>query len=259
MPKIQLTKEELLYLSALKGVDNLWGVEDPFRGMSEDIIKSELLELQDSLIRKSCLDAAVDGRFSVASHYSNLINACMQSTRVYILSSSQFEEEQTALRYFVSDDSIVRYQFREYASIEFVSRSLMNAEIADFFGENYNNQEDSCSLITGIARLKRMGSLSKQRFLQELKACGCEDSLAILISDGLQGNPDFRSLLAYERTENSEMLCGKLVTISFAGGSLMVTPEGKNIDSVCFTKLNRDRLLSALGVIIDGREEINII
>lgn len=254
----QLTKEELLYLAALKGADNMWGIEDPFRDKSDLEIRTALLEMQGALLQKACLEATLDGPFSVSKLYSDLIEECANSSRVYVLSSSQLEAEQAHLRFFVGDNAIVRYQFRETVTLEFVNKDLMKAEMLGLFGDEPGDG-DTCSLVTGVARLRRMGSLSKRRFLQELKYCGCEESLALLIADGLQGNSDFCSLLAYERKENQERLIGKLVTLSFSGGSLMVTPENTNVDTVCFTKLNRNRLLSILDEILETGEEVDVV
>lgn len=258
MPTTKLTKKELLYLSALIGSDNMWGFDDPFQGKSEAEVRADLLEMQDTLVRKSCLDVAIDGQFTVSKLYSDLLRSCMDSSRVLVLSSSQLEAEHAQVRFFIGDNSVVRYQFRESAALEFITRELMITEIVGFFG-NGTNDEDSCSLTTGVARLRRMGSLSKQRFLHELRSCGCEEGLALLIADGLQGNTDFCSLLAYDREGQQEKLTGKIVTLSFAGGSLMVTPGGSDPESVCFTKLNHDRLLYELNSVVGKREEVDIV
>lgn len=258
MAATHLTEKELLYLAALKGADNMWGFDDPFHNKGEADIKADLLEMQDSLVRKSCLEVNIDGRIKVSALFSDLIESCMRSNRVIILSSSQFEAEKAQLRFFLEDESVVRYQYRGSATLEYISVDLMKSEIESFFG-NGADDEDTCSLVTGIARLKRMGSLSKQRFLYELRSCGCEESLALLIADGLQGNSDFCSLLAFDRNGRHEVLSGKIVTLSFAGGSLMVTPGNENIDCVCFTKLNHDRLMAALNKILGGREDVDIV
>ncbi len=258
MALTQLTKKELLYLTALKGSDNLWGFDDPFQGKSEAEVRADLLELQDTLIRKSCLEVTVDGQFSVSPAFSNMIETCMSSSRVLILSSSQLEADQAQLRYFIGNGAIVRYQYRETATLEYISKCLLKSELIAFFG-NEANDEDSCSLITGVARLRRMGSLSKQRFLYELRSCGCEESLALLIADGLQGNSEFCSLLAYDRSGQQEFLSGKIVTLSFAGGSLMVTPGDHAAESVCFTKLSQDRLLSELDKVLGEREDDDVV
>lgn len=258
MATAQLTKKELLYLTALMGSDNLWGFDDPFQGKSEAEVRADLLEMQNTLVRKSCLEVTVDEQFTVSPLFSNLIDSCMSSNRVLILSSSQLEAAQVQLRYFIGDDSIVRYQYRETATLEHISKDLMKSEIVGFFGDG-TNDEDSCSLVTGVARLRRMGSLSKQRFLYELRNCGCEENLALLIADGLQGNSEFCSLLAYDRNGQQEILSGKIVTLSFAGGSLMVTHGGSDTESVCFTKVNRDRLFSELNKVLGGREEVDVV
>ena len=104
-----------------------------------------------------------------------------------------------------------------------------------------------------------MGSLSRQRFLSELKICGCEDDLALLIADGLQGNADFCSVLAFDRSAGQEILTGKLVTLRFAGGSLIVTPGERDMDSVCFARLNHEKLLAAMDDLLGQRKEVELV
>ena len=258
MATLHLSKKELLYMSALSGTDNIWGFDDPFKGESEVKVRAALLELQGVLLRKSCLEASIDGHFSIAQEYQKLLDTCMNSEHVYILSSSQIEEEQAQLRFFVNGNTIVRYQYNETATLAFTSRELMKAEIITFFGDA-GSQEQPYSLVTSVARLRRMGSLSKQRFLQELRDSGCEEELALLIVDGLQGNSDFCSLLAYDRSGKQETLVGKLVALNFAGGSLMVTPGASRSDSVCFTRLNHEKLLSVLDEVLGEGEDVDIV
>ena len=258
MAALQLSKEELLYLSVLTGTDNLWGFEDPFQEKSEAEIRADILELQNTLLRKGCLEAKIDGFFSVTAAYQSLLETSMKSERVYILCSSQLESEHAQLRFFVNGGTVIRYQYNEEALLSFSSKDLMKAEIVSFFGD-VNSSEQPYSLVTGVSRLRRMGSLSKQHFLQELRSSGCEEELALLIADGLQGNSVFCSLLAYDRKDNQEVLAGKVVTLKFYGGSLMVTPDNKTTDSVRFTCLDHVKLLSVLNELLGKEKEVGII
>lgn len=258
MNSIQVNKEELLYLSALAGVDNLWGVDDPFAGKSETAFRAELLSLQEALVRKGCLDTSVSGEIRLAEDCRQILEICRSSMRVYILNSNQLEDEKAQLRFFEAGGKIVRYSFHESATLAFTGRELMRTELISFFGDA-DGEEQAYSLVTGIARLKRMGSLSRQRFLSELKICGCEDDLALLIADGLQGNADFCSVLAFDRSAGQEILTGKLVTLRFAGGSLIVTPGERDMDSVCFARLNHEKLLAAMDDLLGQRKEVELV
>lgn len=253
-----LSKEELLYLSALRDASNLWGFEDSFQGKSEAEIKTILIELQTGLVRKNSLKVGVDGQISVESACADLIDACKESNQVFLISSSRLEEEKTVLRFFKQGSKVVRYQFRETGRFEFVSEDLMELEIKCFFDQP-GDADDTSSLTTSIAHIRRMGSLSRQHFLQELRNSGCEDSLALLIADGLQGNADFKSLLVYDRSGAQDKLVDKLIILSFSGNSLIVSAEEGNVDLVCFRRIDQSQLNARLKHILGKEDRVSVI
>ncbi len=255
---LSVSGEELLYLSAITGVDNIWGIKDPFAEQTEQEIVTAMLNLRNSLVRKGYLISNIDTQFAVEDDCMRLLRHCMESERVYVLDSSQTEEDSLILRYFVHDGIVVQYRFNGNASLAFSTDALMRAEISAFFGDS-EEEENEVSLVTGVARIRRMGSLSRQRFLQELRNIGCEEELALLIADGLQGNADFCSLFSYDRNGDQDVLVDKLVTLRFAGGSLMVTPAVNRIDMVCFTRLSHNRLTEQLDMILGQMNEIEAV
>lgn len=253
-----VTPEELLYLSVIIGAENLWGVEDSFEGKEEEAIRGELPSIQSALVGKGLLEAHVDADFSLSENCRALLRHCKESDRILWFNSTVLESEGAVLRYFLKGDKVVRFYFREDALLHYSSQSLMRSELSDLFGDG-GKAENTSSLVAGVARIRRMGSLSRQHFLLELKNCGCEDDLALLIADGLQGNSDFCSLLAYEQEKDGGKLTGKLVTLRFAGGSLLVTPGQGSVDSVCFTRLSREGLSRALDAILRSSEEVDAV
>ena len=257
MAAVQLTKKELLYLTALKGADNVWGVDDPFQGEKDADIRADVLEMQSELIRKTCLEASENGQFTVSSPLSELMDVCIGCERILVLNSSRLAADGTNLRFFIRGDSAVRFESREEATLEPISIDLLKSETKSYFGDG-SDEKDPSSLVTSVARLRRMGSLSRKRFLMELKNCGCEDDLALIIADGLQGNPEFCSLLAFDRRKGLGELSGKVVTLNFSGGGLMVTPGG-DMNTVCFTRVNHERLMSALNAVFGIREEVDVL
>ena len=255
--KITLEEKELFYLSALMGIDNIWGLEDPFANEDDATVITEILSLQNVLVGKGCLNADIDGKITVSTNYGEILEVCAGSEQVYILNSSHMEEERLVLRYFVHDRMVVQYTFNGLANLEVTSFPVMRAEIETFFGDA-DDEENPSSLLTGVARMRRMGSLSRQRFLQELRSTGCEEKLALLIADGLLGKAEFCSLLAFERKAGNERLSNKIVTLRFAGGSLIVTPGDGNVDMVCFSRLSHDKLDSQLNSIF-GQKAVDVI
>ncbi len=253
-----LSREELLYLSALVGVDNIWCIEDSFSNQTELEIRANLLSLQGSLLQKGCLEVTINDEIRVVPSYSCLINRCANSSRIFVLNSTQMEDDCGHLRYFMNDEMIVKYQLNGLASLSYTNMEIMRNEIISFFGDK-ESSVSPYSLVTGISRLRRMGSLSKQRFLQELRECGCEESFALLIVDGLQGKADFRTMLGYSRTNHTDALIGKIVTLNFSSGCLMVTNDDQKPDTVCFSNLSRERLIEKIDQILDFAQESEVV
>ncbi len=255
----RLSDEELIYMSALIGADNLWGLADPFQNCADAEIPFELLRIQDQLIQIGVVKATPDGYLYPSEELLGILKHCMNSEKVYVFNSSMSTSDNVQLRFFEHSGVLIRYSFRNKAELSQINRELAFQEIRALFGDAEPITETDLSLVTGVTRLRRMGSLSRQHFLFELKNCGCEDSLATLIVDGLQGKSEFCSLLAYERKGGSETLTGKLVTLRFASGNLIVTPEKGDINSVRFSRLRGDKLNSAIENIIGIYEEVSAV
>lgn len=257
--QFRLCDEELLYISALTNTDNLWGVEDPFKYRTTEEIPFELLRIQEQLLQKGMVEARPDGQLSPSKELIQLIQHCKQSERVFIFNSSLAVDAGTQLRFFDHSGTFVRYFHREEAELSLVNRELAFQEVSALFGEASPQDEPDFSLETGIIRLRRMGSLSRRHFLFELKNCGCEDSLAELIVDALQGQSEFCSLLSYDRSNGQETLTDKLVTLRFSDGNLIVTPGQSNIDSVCLSRLTEEKLKHALIRVFGMETEVAVV
>lgn len=235
-------------------------MEDPFRDMNEEELRAEYSALERSLRDRGCA-ADSRGGLRAAPPYADWIDACRNHRRILIFDSKPMTEEQSRLRFFLADGAVVRYQYRGgAAALDYVGEDLMRSELTALFDFDADAEEkDAPFFVTGVSRLRRMGSLSRKHFLLELRSSGCDDELAVWIADGLRSGSDFRSLLAYERSERGDELVGKLVTVRCPESWLMITAEGRNADSVCITKLRRAGMLSALDGIFGGRKEVDIV
>lgn len=254
MEELHLNRKELLYLSALMGMGNMWGFADPFGDMDDDEIKESILQLQNSLNRKGCLITDAQENLLPEESLQERLLLCKESEKVYLLSSDNLENRGMQLRFFARGDRMIRFECGEEAVLSYCDENWMRQEIRSFFGEG-KGEEDPFFLKTAVTRLRRMGSLSRQHFLEELRKSGCEETLALLIADGLQGNADFKSLVVYRRDGQNETMENKLVTLEFAGGSLMVTADQSGIDYVRLTRLCPEKLRGELTAILGDSQE----
>lgn len=250
--KIHLKEKELLYVSMLSNVDNIWGIRDPFKDMDEDSIRMDVLRMQMSLLQKGYAVSEEDAQFTIIPELSDLIRQCAQSKLIFLFSTDEMEHSNHVLRYFASDNVIIRFMFKREASFGKVSKEQMYQELVDSFGEGAVAVPKDC-LITSSSRLKRLGSLSRNRFIQELKDLGCEDELSTLIADGLQGNSSFRILLCFKTGDSLQGTpIDKIVSIHSPGGNLIAKSFWEsNPDTVCFMRMDRTQLQKDLQRIVD--------
>lgn len=251
------TEKELLYLSALVGMDNCWGIEDPFSEYSKTEIMNTMRQLREDLLQKGCIHYNENDSLFLNENWKNLLTHCKDSKNIFVLESTKMEEAGTELRYFVDGETVIRYQLNDTAQFAYTTSSLMRTEILSFFGEARKNQSQA-SYDVSAATMRRMGSLSTQRFREELLDSHCEESLASLIMNGLQGNPEFQALLAYVREKGMELIKGRLVVLHPLEGSLLIT-SGKEYDSLSFRELNDTDLKEGLSQLLGQRNEVSVV
>ena len=247
MNTIPLTPGELLYLSAWAEAGNVWGLENPFEELSPEKVSAEVARIQKALLGKGALLPCLDSGAETEEGLRGLLETCGAWEDVWILSTSGMEQRGEKLRYFLHGDSLVRYAFREgEAVLAPASEDDMKAEAAALFGGE-DTEEGQETILASAAKLRRIGGLSRARFLQELSALGCGEDFARLIADGVQGKPEICSLMHFRREAGEERLVHRLVTLRLPGEGLIIRPEtAEGRESVRFSRLNAALLEKAL-------------
>ena len=64
LDSIHLNEKELLYVSMLNNIDNIWGINDPFIDMDEESIRMDVLRMQMSLLQKGYALSEEENQFS---------------------------------------------------------------------------------------------------------------------------------------------------------------------------------------------------
>lgn len=245
--KYTLTEKELLYASMLSGISNIWGVKDPYAGMHEEEIKMDILRMQKSLLEKGYALSEEDGNFSLQGRLSEILHKCASSRYLCEFISDEFENKNQIRRYYIGTKSLIRLECSAGASLVYVSEDEMINELSALFCAGSESTWTE-TLIAGSSRLKHFGSISRSRFIQELKDKGCEDSLSVIIANGLQGSSSFRVLLCFDTSSvEPNVPVQKLVTMHFPGGSLIAEADSQSSsDAVRFRKLTKDQLIHEL-------------
>lgn len=242
MKDIELNTKELLYLSVLAGIENIWGVPDAFHNMCEEDLRMEVIYIQQSLRSKRYSKSVFDNGFAAKDELITILVDCAKSERVYLLGASSLEASNRAIHYYVSHGVLIRYERQE--DDQFFSLTTADAfsqEIAAVFSATKEStvQFDAVPLLFSAQKMRRLGSLSRRRFLEELSAIGCNDRLSTLIVDGLQGDANYCSLVELRNDNGRSVVADKLVTLCFGSGSLLITPDQPiEKDVIRFSVLN---------------------
>lgn len=246
LSSLTLSTKELIFASMLSGVGNIWGIADPYVEMSEDVIRVDILRIQKALIEKRYAISDEDGAFSLFDGVIKMLRLCDESRYMYEFSSDELERSNQVLRYFDCGDVIIRFEVKENASLSLVQLPEMKNELASYFD---SGDEDiwQGALTADTARLKRYGSLNRNRFIRELKEKGCNDSLSVILTNGLQGISSFRTLVCYDASSSDEGIpVEKLFTMHFPGGNLIAKADAPLPESITLCKLSQEQLLAEI-------------
>ena len=243
LSSLTLSKKELIYASMITGIDNIWGIADPYSEMSEDVIRIDILRIQKSLIEKRYAITEDEGPFTLFDGVIDTLRLCAEARYMYEFSSEELERCNHVLRFFCCGDVVIRLDVKEDVTLSVVQLSEMKDELSTYFCSE-DGDIWSGALTAGTTRLKRYGSVSRNRFICELKEKGCNDILSVIIANGLQGSSSFRVVVCYDiSSPDTSIPVEKLVTIHFPGGDLIAKAnDGSLSESITLCKLSQEQI-----------------
>ena len=265
MTKLELSPEELAYLSGLLNLRADWGIQPQFEQEDTAVLENQILRLQTELVSRSCLISQVDGYFTVEPQCRELLTGCVNCSQAYVLHSENADGLETRCYFFCDGSRLIRYyryrdeqHLRGNNEFSFYSTQLMDAEIRNCFDKKETADLD-CSLITSVNVLRKIGSLTRNRFLNELNVLGCSADMAERIAEALQGKNSFSSLLKLDVQKDRYTVCGKLMVLHCSRGGLMVTNVEGDPESVCLTAADTAQIDRKLKELLGTAEEADVV
>lgn len=247
LSSLTLSTKELIYASMVSGIGNIWGIVDPYNEMPEDVIRIDILRIQKSLIEKRYAITEDDGSFTLFNGIIDMLHLCAEARYMYEFSSDELESCNHVLRYFCCGDAFIRLDVNVEVTLSFVQLSDMKDELSTYFCSG-DGDVWSGELAAGTNRLKKYGSASRNRFICELKEKGCNDSLSVIIANGLQGSSSFRALVCYDTSSpDANIPVEKIVTMHFPGGNLIAKADDNPLpESITLCKLSKKQILAEI-------------
>ena len=237
-----LTSQELVYLAARTEAEQLFGVSDPFLGLSPEELRARIPDLQLSLCEKGLAAMDFGGGFSPLPETMELVADCAQCSR-YL--SADAVEGGRARQVFAYEKAgrLVLLEKRDGA----LALRRLGAEELRLFLEGLVRWVSDRHLLED-PRSVPFKTLSEAQRSEDPKACGsllgCSEEMAGILRDGFSGRGNY---YAFTLSDFMTRTVDSLIFLSAAGGALRMTTDVRD-ETASWTlwPSARDELLRAL-------------
>lgn len=240
------TNKELLYLSLLLGMANIWGINNDFENQTEESISLDKIYAQDSISGKGYTSLEINDKFRLCDDLFSLLKICKNWKNMIILTSSDTDNNFAFERYFVSGQKIVRLtkKMMQY-DLSYITKRELRESLESFFPivEQANKNMQSQSIITSAKRIRTLSNLRRNRLIDELQRIGCNDNFSNFVADAVQGKVNSNEITVLTRERNVLFVSDNFSTHTLNSKGLIMTPEkSKNRDNIRFAVWNRKTL-----------------
>lgn len=246
MEHYTLSNKELLYVTALLRMSNIWEIENEFENSSQDSVALNIVRLQDEIAEKGYTEIELDGRFRLDEDFYTLLITCKSWDHMIIFYDSEKNKGSHIDRCFIKQQKII-CMLKNGSQIEltYITPAELRESVQTFFSHErkFDKKALPRSISTSAKRICEMSNLRRSRFIEELRRIGCNLHLSDLIADSMQGRAAYNSVTILKRENKAPVICKKLTTCYFDEGALIITPDKVvDHDIVQFTVWDRNSL-----------------
>lgn len=250
MDSIVVSPKELLVLSSKVGSKRFFGIQDPFRGMTRNEIKSELPTIQLRLEKKGLVSLGFDDSFTLTPLCNSIIPICGFCEKYIALDSIVAGTVQPrALLYFRNTEIVSLYESDKGLEIKKVSiDDAIKFMLSSGFENCVNTKEAITSVKIAQSLLAEVRGLEVQEGVNTLSRAGIASSIAQALVMGLHQECGYSSLSAVDlknRTFNS------VICVMTQDGNLRLNPTEDN-DTWQAIWVSKDEIHSEIESIIKG-------
>lgn len=244
MDAIVLSPKELVVLSSKMGATNLYGIQDPFRGMTKTEILAEVPKILLQLEKKGLASLGFDNAFALTSQCEELIQTCVFCNQYITIDSiSSGIVQPKTLFYFRNSEVVILTNFDNGMELRKITGDEVgNQIIASTFSHCVDTaKEDSCTILAQSI-LEKAQNAGPQQGVEILCGAGCTTAMASALISGLRQQCEYCSLVAVDLISNS---LNSLICIITPDGSLRLTlaePTESMEDSWQLTWMSKDNI-----------------
>lgn len=228
MENLVLDSKEIMYLCALLGANEVYGIDDGFAFVSKDKLSQAVSETADSLMRKGYLEMDFDGNNTVQSDTSDIIKIIAHSQNHLILHSICGGLRKNPCIFYRSGDGIVKSEFKNNTfEVAKITAEGMKLEICSRFSESSPQNSNESYRVHGdvFENARELTVVGKS---EEAAKLLCENGIgsrsAELIVKGYKQKSDFVSAVVSCTVKRQESTDG-MVTLSDENIVLDIAPN----------------------------------
>ena len=212
MEKISITLKELAYLAAELGAKELFGIRDPYYGMTAEEIHRGKASLQTALDQKGIVEMDFSGKSTITEKAKQLVSVCAFCDAYVVSDARGGEAEQLFTAYCRGGHWVLLEHGAETSDLyacdagsiaEKIGAAVPDGAAADAGSEQFCF---SCELIAQAQGLLQGGQPQKAETV--LLEGGLNRRAAEILLDGLQGKGIFCTLagVSFKRNEVRSLL-----------------------------------------------------
>lgn len=194
-----MSAKELLFASAQLGTDRFYGLPDPFYGMTQEQVYSEIPKLQSGLESRGLARQGFDGSFALTEEVKTLIAPCAQCQQYLLFRSILSGGGKQMILVYSDDTAVVEVECQEkdvalraLKSFDATPRALGRIRpVTQPVGE-----PGSVHLLQSDLVEARASAIDRPADAREmLRGLGCSAECASLLAEGFRREADFYLLV----------------------------------------------------------------
>lgn len=228
MKKLVLNSREIMYLCAVLGANEVYGIADGFVSVPQNKLMQAVNETIDSLAAKGCLEMDFDGNNTIEPNTANTMKIIAQSQSHLILHSMRAGLQSNPCIFYSSGGEIVKSEFKnDTFEISRVTAEEMKSEINSRFSASLSESGNlGCRLQSSVFENARELAVGSK--CEEAAKLLCENGIgsrsAELIVKGYMQKSDFVSAVVSCTLKGKESTDG-MVTLSDENIALDIAPN----------------------------------
>lgn len=206
MEQYQLKGEELLYLAAQAGAEQLYGVKDVLLGMSENERRLKIFEVEKNLSAKNYIEEDFDGNIEIEKKIKKVVSVCafFQSC---LFMEGVMDGEQDFCYYFIKDADVISMKMVEEDTylLTPVDGSTLKNKVHEVVKKEQTVDSTICEFVISMEEMERITTIIKHgasdKGKEQLFSAGADEKIANAIVDAIEKKADFHSIVFLEESE----------------------------------------------------------